>query len=98
MKTGNKLLAPTWEFLMEYKNSKQDEEAEKIYTVKYKAKLNALYRSNPDELVGILYMGEVVFACMCAEGKFCHRHLLADSFVRLGERHNVEIVLMGELT
>lgn len=97
VKTGDKRLAPSWDFLMEYKNSAKDEEAEKIYTEKYRAKMNAQFRADPDPLVGILFMGEVAIACMCPDGKFCHRHLLATGLVNLGKRYNVEVILMGEL-
>jgi len=35
VKSGNKAFAPTWDFLMEYKNSDQGTPAEQIYTEKF---------------------------------------------------------------
>ncbi|QVW28643.1 hypothetical protein pEaSNUABM8_00146 [Erwinia phage pEa_SNUABM_8] len=98
VKTGNKLLAPTWDFLMEYKNSNKDAEAEAVYTRKYRAKIKQLYRTEPDVLLELLYAGRIALMCFCPAGKFCHRHLLVQTFQALGERYGVEIVLMGEIT
>lgn len=83
---------------MEYKNSNKDAEAEAVYTVKYRAKIRQLHREDPDVLLELLYAERIAFMCYCPAGKFCHRHLLIQTFEALGERYGVEIVLMGEIT
>lgn len=97
VKSGNKKLAPTWEFLMEYKNSAKDDAAEAVYTEKFIAKIQQLKRDEPDVLLELLYSGEIALMCYCPAGKFCHRHLLVNELVTLGQDHDVEVVYMGEI-
>ncbi|ANZ48427.1 hypothetical protein BIZ78_gp148 [Erwinia phage vB_EamM_Caitlin] len=98
VKSGMKIFAPTWDFLMEYKNSNKDAEAEAVYTRKFRAKIRQLYRDNPDALLELLYSERLALMCYCPAGKFCHRHLLVRTLRALGRLHGVDVVLMGEIT
>ncbi|QOC54587.1 hypothetical protein pSALSNUABM04_127 [Salmonella phage pSal-SNUABM-04] len=98
VKSGIKALAPTWDFLMEYKNSDKGPEAEDAYTKKYKSRIQQLKQDDPDVMLELLYQDEIILMCYCPAGKFCHRLLLVDEFKALGDEHNVEVIYEGEIT
>ncbi len=65
--------------------------SEKEYTDKYFALMRQSYRDHRDIWEEVLNREEVVFVCFCKSGKFCHRYLLANIFVRLGAKYMGEI-------
>ena len=74
VKSGDKLFAPTWDFLMEYK---QDLDEEK-YVSKYLPLMRESYKNNKDKWLELCSMDSVAIACYCKAGEFCHRHLIVD--------------------
>ncbi|ANZ50322.1 hypothetical protein PHOBOS_132 [Erwinia phage vB_EamM_Phobos] len=100
VKSGLKELAPDWDFLMEYKKSKMDEAAQAEYTRKYFAKLNRIWKANPDLFLNLFrdYV-EVAFACYCGPNAcFCHRFLLVDALEKMAKKLNLPFERGGELT
>lgn len=93
IKSGDKHLAPDWDFLMDYKKFK-DEDA---YRVKFVAKMRDSYMENKLHWLGYCYMKEVVFACYCPEGCFCHRHLLVEMFDKVCKKNKIRFTRGGEL-
>lgn len=68
-----KLVAPTWDMVMEYKRTKDEEK----YTRKYMKILNSneLAILNWIEHLEDIHK-EITFCCFCRPGDFCHRVLL----------------------
>lgn len=93
VKSGEKLFAPEWDFLMKYKQD-QDEEA---YIEKFIPLMRESYRHNTEEWLEYLNQEAIVIACYCAAGKFCHRHLLVDIFQKVCEHHDIPFEYRGEL-
>lgn len=93
VKSGDKLFAPTWDFLMEYK---QDLDEEK-YISKYIPLIRESYKNNKDKWVELCNMGSVAVACYCKAGEFCHRHLLVDILEKVCQANNIEFERMGEI-
>lgn len=81
VKSGDKVFAPTWSMVMDYKACKITDAQ---YTDAYLAMMRQSYfecRGRWDEL---LAMDEVTLLCYCKAGLFCHRTLLAGILVKLG--------------
>lgn len=83
VKSGVKDFAPLWGMLMDYKQGRIDEYE---YTRLYLEIMRDRIRSNPahfrETILEALdgYEG-IAFACYCAAGKFCHRHLLTEGIL-----------------
>ncbi len=93
IKTGDKMFAPTWDFLMEYK-SDQDEDK---YINKFTPLMRKNYLNNKRYWLDFLSQDEVVIACYCKAGKFCHRYLLVDIFEKVCKHEGIPFELGGEL-
>lgn len=93
VKSGNKMFAPTWDFLMEYKND-QDEEK---YISKFIPLMRKNYSENKQYWLDFLSQEEVVIACYWRTGKFFHRHLLVDIFEKICKYEGIEFERGGEL-
>ncbi len=101
VKSGIKEFAPDWDFLMEYKKSNQDAEAQAIYTEKYYAKLNRVWREKPQLFLSLFekYPDEVAYACYCPEHAcFCHRFLFVKGLAKMAGKLNLPFEDGGELT
>ena len=81
-KGGNKVFAPAWSMTMAHlKGELSDEDYERQY---YEL-MRESYRANRAEWDKVLAMDDVYLGCYCSVSKlFCHRHFLADIFVRCG--------------
>lgn len=93
VKSGDKMFAPTWDFLMEYK-SDQDEDK---YISKFTPLMRKNYLNNKQYWLDFLSQEEVVIACYCKAGKFCHRHLLVDIFEKICNHEGIGFERGGEL-
>lgn len=98
VKSGLKILAPSWEILNAYRANENQEEAEKIYVKAFYSKLRKDYRENPEEFIKWLKQGKpIALACYCRAGKFCHRHLLVDIFIKIGKKLGIDVEYVGEI-
>ena len=88
VKSGDKVFAPTWKMVMDYKNGKIDEEE---YTLQYYELMRESYRKNRYRWNELLNQESVTLCCFCTQGTFCHRYLLADILVKLGAKYISEI-------
>lgn len=93
VKSGDKLFAPTWDFLMEYK---QDLDEQK-YTSKYIPLMRNSYKQHKEKWLESCNTESVALACYCKAGKFCHRHLLVDILKKVCEANNIEFEYKGEI-
>lgn len=88
IKTGNKVFAPTWDLVTNYKNGNISEEE---YTKKYYQLMRKSYKENREVWEKLLTDKEVVLVCYCPENNFCHRYLLKDILVKCGAKYLGEI-------
>lgn len=88
IKSGDKDFAPTWKLVYDYKNSIIFEEE---YTQKYLELMRISYKNNISKWKEILSKDLVIFKCYCKSGKFCHRLILKDIFIKL------DATYLGEL-
>ena len=84
-----KLLAPTWDMVMGYKNGTLNEEQ---YTQMYFELMQIRFSQNPQLWMEIADSTEdIVLVCFCPAGVFCHRHLAAQILHSLGAQLGGEI-------
>lgn len=95
VKSGLKhLFAPTWDMVISHKNGTISDSE---YTIKYKAMMTASVKANTEEWLTYLRKDNVVIACYCKAGYFCHRHLLLECFVMVCKHLNIPYELKGEI-
>lgn len=88
MKTGDKAFAPTKKMVYDIKYRGMSEEE---YTEKYYELMRKSYRLRRKKWDALLNQERVVLICYCAEGKFCHRVLLARILEKLNASYKGEI-------
>ena len=93
VKSGDKQFAPTWDFLMKYKQD-GDEQA---YIEKFIPLMRENYINNKKYWIDFLSQDEIAIACYCKKGDFCHRHLLVDIFEKVCKHNNIKFERGGEL-
>jgi uncharacterized protein YeaO (DUF488 family) len=93
VKSGDKQFAPTWDFLMEYKNN-QDESK---YLERFIPLMRKNYSENKQYWLDFLSQDEVCIACYCKSGKFCHRHILVNIFEKICQQQGIPFERMGEI-
>jgi len=89
VKSGNKIFAPTWNIVMDYKNNIITAEE---YTKEYHNLMVKSYYNNLNEWNKLLNEEQITLVCFCKSGDFCHRLLLAEYLSKLdaeylGERN-----------
>lgn len=94
VKTGSYVFYPSWSFLTDYQNGVINEEE---YTELYLAKMRESYLNFTQLWLNVLNKPKVALACYCPADVFCHRHLLADLFKKVADKHGIDCVLKGEL-
>lgn len=67
------------------------------YRELYIEEMRASYRRNPAAWRELLGRGRLVLQCYCGTAHRCHRRVLAELLVAVGQRHRVEVVDGGEL-
>jgi hypothetical protein len=98
VKSGDPTYAPTWPMVMGHKAGKiSDAEYTAQYTEKMRASFKAHKESWHDLLDNCRQEGKsLVLLCYCTPGKFCHRTLLADMLVKVGEHLKIPVTYKGE--
>lgn len=94
VKSGDKLFAPSWNLLSDYKSGKCNQE---VYTKRYYEEMRKSYLNNKEHWLDFLHKEEVTVACYCASGKFCHRHLFVDIVEKLCNHLSIEFTRGGEI-
>lgn len=93
-KSGIKAFAPGWDIVLPVKAGTLSEaEYTRIYIERLEFS-EIVYSEDWEALLG---QPEVVLACYCAAGKFCHRHLLATYLQTLLVSKGKPCELMGEM-
>lgn len=98
VKSGDRLFAPSWKFLMEYKSSDKGEIAQKNYTEAFIMHMRQSFRINPNHWRGALAQDVLCILCYCPAGAFCHRLLLVDLFEKQCRHWGIPFAYGGEIT
>lgn len=93
VKTGDHTFAPSWAIVQAWKSAQIDWEA---YTQSYRNLMLESYRDNPEKWHEILHKGLITLLCYCRAGEHCHRYLLADFLLKLGEKEGIDVINEGE--
>lgn len=88
VKSGDTVFAPTWKMVIALKKGRITEEE---YRKKYEEKMRNSYREYTDRWEEVLYEEELVLACYCKPGTFCHRILLAGILSKCGAEYMGEV-------
>ncbi len=90
-KKGSELFRPTFEMVMEFKASRQDQTARDKYEKIYNGMMRDTYAEFRSGWERLLKADWVVLVCFCRRDTFCHRYLLADYLVKCGAIYKGEI-------
>ena len=105
LKGGEEILAPTRWMLINYRanivNRTMFTCREEEYSYLYLELLRTRYQENQEyfkALVSWLYWheGSVALVCYCRSGHFCHRNLLIDILLQIGESMGMRLNFKGE--
>ena len=92
-----KTFAPTWEMVLA---RKQERITWEQYTERYLNLLRERYTKNADRFKEACESGEITLLCYCknsvANGKNCHRYLLADVLVKVAQSLEIDAQYLGE--
>ena len=86
-----KLFAPTWGMVNDYLKSGKTNGDKQVYVEKYHAMILNVINNNTEAWNKLLAMPQVVLVCFCANGDFCHRHLLTHYLIQYGAQYCGEI-------
>jgi uncharacterized protein YeaO (DUF488 family) len=87
-------LAPTWSMVGKFKRG---EISFREYEAMYLERLRKLWVSKRWVFRQLFRMGRVTFVCYCRSDEHCHRRLLREALVKIGERYGIEVVDGGDL-
>ena len=89
-----KELAPSWELVRGFKRG---EISWNEYEAGYLEMLRKVWVEKRWVFRRLFRMGRATFVCYCRDDRFCHRRLLREVVVKIGERYGIEVVDGGEL-
>lgn len=87
--------APTWGLVSSYKQGNITPEQ---YKQVYLAKLRSLYRKHKQVFIDLLKRDEVILACYCRPGTFCHRKVLVEVLLAVAKANGISAEYAGEIT
>ena len=93
VKSGDINFAPTWDIVQAWKAG---EISWGKYSQRYRELMLRSYKHNQRAWHEILEKGVLTLLCYCRAGDHCHRYLLADFIVKLGEKIGVDVINEGE--
>lgn len=94
IKSGEKILAPSWDLLGRYKAGETSEEE---YIKEYFSLMRERYVNNLDWFIKFCMQDDIAIACYCNSDSFCHRFLLVEILEAICKKHNIPFVYLGEL-
>ncbi len=78
------IFSPSWDIVMGLKNKTITEDE---YTEQYYYLMRRSYQQNMNVWNNILRRKRIVFCCYCPKDTFCHRLLLKDIFLKIGQKY-----------
>lgn len=95
IKSGNKVFAPEYEWLMKYKGQELTRDQ---YSVLYRSKMQWSYVNHRDEWDAMANSGKIALACYCKPNTFCHRHLFKQMLIKHCEKEGIAYIDGGEIS
>lgn len=93
VKSGDINFAPTWDIVQAWKAG---EISWGTYSLRYRELMLRSYKHNQRAWREILEKGVLTLLCYCRAEDHCHRYLLADFLVKVGEKIGVTVINEGE--
>lgn len=93
VKSGDLNFAPTWDIVQAWKAGEISWET---YSQRYRKLMLRSYKRNQGAWREILGKGVLTLLCYCRADDHCHRYLLADFLIKLGEKIGVNVINEGE--
>lgn len=93
VKSGDINFAPTWDIVQAWKAGEINWDT---YTQRYRELMLSSYKRNQRVWHEILEKGVLTLLCYCRAEDHCHRYLLADFLIKLGEKIGVTVINEGE--
>jgi hypothetical protein len=94
VKTGVVYFAPTWDMVLQYKNKIICED---VYISLYTNLMRQSFKDNNLVWLKLFDFEEITLGCYCKAGDFCHRHLLVEMLLKIGEKYNRPVEYCGEV-
>lgn len=93
VKSGDINFAPTWDIVQAWKAG---EISWDTYSQRYRELMLQSYKRNQKAWHEILEQGVLTLLCYCRADNHCHRYLLADFLIKLGDKIGVTVINEGE--
>lgn len=94
VKSGMKILAPTWDLVMKFKEGRITPEQ---FSKEYTRLMRKSYTQYQEAWLALLRNKTITLVCYCPKDSFCHRHLLAPILVSVAKHHGVKAKYLGEV-
>lgn len=95
IKSGLRWLAPNWDMVIGYKKGNY---SKTTYTHMYIRLMNISLSLNEEKWEKLILENDnLVLACYCKAGDFCHRHLLKEFIKRQAEEYGLIVNMKGEI-
>lgn len=95
VKSGNKIFAPSWDIVMDWKNGLINQAT---YTKEYIRLMRISFKEHKKEWLDVLKQDKIILCCYCHNGDFCHRYILVDLFIKTAKYYGIDVKYEGELT
>jgi len=93
VKSGDINFAPTWDIVQAWKAG---EISWDTYSKRYRELMLQSYKRNQRAWQELLEKGVLTLLCYCRADDHCHRYLLADFLIKVGEKVGVNVINEGE--
>lgn len=93
VKSGDLVFAPNWQLVTAYKNNQITWEE---YTQQYLELMRQSYQTQKQHWLNLLQKPSITLVCFCSDHTHCHRKLLAEILIKVGQVHNIHIAYHGE--
>jgi uncharacterized protein YeaO (DUF488 family) len=94
VRSRNPYVAPTWDMVLGHKSG---EITDAEYTFEYLLMMEKSVRDHHAWWMEFIRRENIVLACYCKSGRFCHRYLLKDIVKQLCDENDLVFVDKGEI-
>ena len=93
VRTGNKLLAPSWDLVSATKSGTLPDTD---FTKQYTDLIRNRYVNDPTLFDDMISKGKIALACYCGSDKHCHRFILRDILKKVAVSKGYTVIDKGE--
>lgn len=94
VRSGHRFVAPTWDMVLGHKSGAITDQE---YTFEYILMMEKSVRDHRELWMDLIHRENLVLACYCKSGRFCHRHLLKNIIKQLCDENDLVFVDKGEI-